>query len=126
MNLYKVRVYDIGHDKNLGKDILLDTIIVKKDFIGTEEIISKWPIRIVSESTIGKKHPDSYLRPYAYKEFGHDLAVIKEDIKRDNIANEEEIDSYLNSFTNKRIKKVFDQMKVTNNDLEYKIKRKRK
>ena len=125
MNLYKVRVYNIGHDDNLGKDTLLDTIIVKRDLIGTEEIVSEWPIRIVSEATIGKKHPNSYLRPYAYKEFGYDLAVIKEDVKPDNIATEEEIDNYINNFSKKTIKRVFDQMRVTD-DLDDKIKRKRK
>ena len=124
MNLYKVRVYSIGHDKNLGKDTLLDTIIIKKGFIGVEEIISKWPFRMVSENTIGEQHPKSYLRPYAYKEFGYDLAVIKDDIIPENIATEEEVNDYIDKFEKKTIKRVFDQMKVTD-DLDEKIKRKR-
>lgn len=125
MNLYKVRVYNIGNENNLGNDILLDKIIVKKEIIGVEEILTNWPIRTVTLDTIGKKHPRSYLRPYAYKEFGYDLAIIKEDLKPENIANKKDIDEYINKFKNKTIKRVFDQMKVTN-DLEEKVLEKRR
>ena len=125
MNLYKVRVYSIGYGEQLGNDTLLGRIIVKKQLFGAEELVSKWPIRIVPFNTIDKKHPDSYMRPYAYKEFGYDLAILKEDLVTKNIADEDDVVSYINNFENNRIKSIFESMNISY-DTQEKVKQIRK
>ena len=106
-NIYRVRVYSIGYGENLGNDTLLGNVIVKKNLFGADEISTGVLIRKVPFNTIGKKHPNSYLRPYAYKEFGYDLAIIKEDINDSNKVSSEDIKKYLDVFNGSSIEISF-------------------
>ena len=118
MGLYKVRLYSIGYRENLVKDTLLGKVIVKKTLLGSDELRTGWLLRKVSFDTIGKKHPNSYLRPYAYKEFGYDLAVIKEDFNDNNKVNMDDIKRYVEEFKGSDIERIFKEMKIIENSEE--------
>ena len=98
MKLYNVRLYSIGYNEDLGNDVFLGKVIIKNSFFGAEEAKTGCLIRKVPYATIGEKHPSSYLRPYAYKAFGYDLAIIKEDINEENIAGVDDLEKYLEEF----------------------------
>lgn len=112
MKVYKVNVYSVGHSiGSLGELNYLDTILVRKDFFGVDEIITKvlmkeWEEK--EENTLVPSHMDFDM----YNKYGYVLAIRKKDLQPKNLATMDDLDKYLNSFSESKFKKVIDDMKI--------------
>lgn len=131
---YKVNLYKV--DKvggciiqivNMYKPIKVDEIIVEYNSFSGKciEIMTKLNIDIYKNSCIEKDMLKEKYRCYTdLYNYGFQLFTLLDDYVEKNRINEEELDSYINSFDKSKYKEVYDQLKILTKTEKRNIKKK--
>lgn len=112
MKLYKVPVYYVSYCRQVkgllcGNVYKIDEIIVKKNLIGVQEVLtdySKFSVVPISAVRNGKLS-SSYWKK---KKNGLHCFVIKQDLCNDNQVKSEDLDDYINNYVESKWKETYD------------------
>ncbi len=129
MKIYRVPVYKVVYDDHsvkFGSLRAIDSILVKKRFMGVTEILTGFrDIDMINRGYMKDGALDFYSRKIAKaEETGYHLVVFAEDLVQKNLVKPEELDAYFNQYENSNWKKVYESMKILTKEEKKALKQK--
>ena len=104
---YKIPFYDYSKVNSSKGFIKIEDIIVKKGIFFSTEILTGYKFEVLLEPSISS----SCIKDSCVRKYGHQPVIFESDMISENLATENDIDSYVNNYDKSKWKQTYEDMK---------------